>query len=329
MPAAHHRLSPEWASLRPLGAGWTALLAGAGAATVWFGTASGRALEFGPVAWGLVCAAPAVLGALLALTSTADRQQYLARGLAAALMLPIGLAMWAGTADGPAASASAERATGPAIWALGLGLLLAWLLGWLALLAWAAQRATRIQPAPGTPALDAGRLHRRLAALQRSGAPLALAPIEQGTSGAPRVLEATLQVDPTGARGHRVRLQLDAARHAVFVVERLGAQAAAPLAGEGSFHRPGDPLVDASRPAVQRVSGRVRQTTMLDAAALAAWPLHWQGDELKAAVSCPGDWPGADAEGRGRMGAALLAAVVLGCGWTWRPQLWSRKLSSS
>ena len=50
----------------------------------------------------LICAAPAVLALRLGFTSQADRQQYVARLLACAAMLPILLMMWAGSQDTPA-----------------------------------------------------------------------------------------------------------------------------------------------------------------------------------------------------------------------------------
>jgi hypothetical protein len=53
-----------------------------------------RSAVFGSVAWSAICVAPAVLGAVLAATSTADRQQYAVRGFAVALMGPMGLALW-------------------------------------------------------------------------------------------------------------------------------------------------------------------------------------------------------------------------------------------
>ena len=66
--------APRRVDLRPLGWGWTASLAVTAAMALLFGDVSGRSAVFGSVAWAAVCVAPAVLGAVLAATSAADRQ---------------------------------------------------------------------------------------------------------------------------------------------------------------------------------------------------------------------------------------------------------------
>jgi hypothetical protein len=292
--------------LRPLGWGWTASLLLAALATITFGQVSGRAAVFGHAAWAAVCAVPVLLGLVLAFTSTQDRQQYAARGLAAALIGPIGLAMWAGTAEGPPA--------GLHTWLLGLGLLLLCLLAWLALLLWMARLATRISPPAGTPLRPWSELQARLQSLTPAGAPWSV------SARSADELELELQLGSDGTRGHWVKLRADQGRGTVEVIETLRARGATPLAHEASFRRPGDPLVDAARPPVQSVSGRARQTTMLTAADLAAWPAAvTEGD-----VALPAGWATADFEGRGRLALALLARVVLASGWHWQPRLFGR-----
>jgi hypothetical protein len=54
-----------------------------------------------------VCAAPALLACGLGFTSQADRNQYVVRLVACAVMLPILLMMWAGSQDAPAAAPAA------------------------------------------------------------------------------------------------------------------------------------------------------------------------------------------------------------------------------
>lgn len=295
------------ANLRPLGLGWTASLVVTTAMALLFGHISGRSAEFGPLAWAAVCAAPAVLGAVLAATSMADRQQYAVRGFAVALMGPIGLALWAGTAHGPAASATT--------WAVGVGSLALQWACWAALLLWMARRTTRLEPAPGTPAVDWPLLRARLLALADGGAPLRLHEVD-GTT-----LDVDLAVDPGGNRAHRVRLSAAVPVRSVQVRERLGASGAAPLASEASFHRPGDAVIDPVRPEVQRVHARSLQTTSLDAEALAAWPLQLDGATVHGATTTPAGWASGDADLRGRLGVALLARVVLDSGWVWQPVL--------
>ena len=198
---------------------------------------------------------------------------------------------------------------------MGLGMLLLVAMTWLALLAWAAARTTRLEPARATTPTELALLQRRLAALAGAGAPLVL-----HAQDATRT-EVELMVDVSGERSHRVVLRAEPGARCVRVLEQLAAAAAAPLGHEAPMRRPGDPLVAASRPPVQRVWGRVRQTTIVDAGALAAWPLRVQGAEVQGADLRPSGWDAADAEARGRMGVALLAGVVLASGWAWQPQL--------
>lgn len=79
-----------------------------------------------------LCFGPVALVAALALTSQADRKQYIARLLAAALFLPIGLLFWA----------SSHPAGG---WML-VALAAAHVAAFVLVIAWLARLATRIDP---------------------------------------------------------------------------------------------------------------------------------------------------------------------------------------
>jgi hypothetical protein len=119
-------------------------------------------LAFGAaLAWGLgaglpgiaLCATPAVLAAVLAMTSQADRRQYVARLFAAFLFLPAGLLMWA---------ASDERA---GLWLLLYALLHAAAIGAVQ----AARYATRIEA--GATDSSPSRCCRRFASLAAATPP--------------------------------------------------------------------------------------------------------------------------------------------------------------
>lgn len=303
------------APLRPLGVAWTAVLALAGVLAWTFGAITGRAAAFGTTAWALVCAAPAVAGLLLACTSTADRKQYLARGLAAALMLPLLLAMWAGTAAN--GGMPAQVGTGAA-WALGLGSLLVCVLAWLALLAGCARVAGQLRPPAGVSWAERELLRQRLAALAAAGWPLHAEALPEAAGAA---WDIRLDVDPSGERCHLVRLLADEARRTVYVTEHLAAADATPQVHEASFRRPGDPLVDAARPPVQRVHGRTWQATMLAADEIGSLPLDWDAQGRARPAQLPPDWARRPANRRGEWALAVLAAAVLRSGWTWQPQL--------
>lgn len=307
---------PVRPGLRGVGAGWTAALLVSGAMAMLFGHVSGRADAFGSVAWMAVCASPVLLGGALAATSTADRTQYVARGFAAALLAPIGLALWAGTADGVALPGSTA-------WLAGLAAVAVQCAVWAVLLLWMARKATRWQPAPGVAPVAWPVLRERLAGLAARGAPLRR--VQRGET----TIALELEVDPGGERAHCVRLAADTVTRCMQVREQLGVQGARPMPAESSFHRPGDPRVDGARPRVQRVHGRSLQTTALEPHDLAAWPISvWggqaEGDVVEDAHMRPEDWDGADAAARGRACMALLARVVLDSGWAWQPVLVGR-----
>ena len=212
-------------------------------------------------------------------------------------MGPMGLALWAGTADG-------QQPAGAATWAFGLGSLAMQVVCWAALLLWMARRTTRLGPAPGTPAVDWPLLQARLHALAASGAPLKLREIDDTT------LEVELAVDPSGNRAHRVRLSADTPVRSVQVRERLSVSDAAPMASESSFHRPGDAVADPVWPDVQRVHGRSIQTTPPDADDLAAWALQFDGAAVRGAATHPADWAAGGTDARGRLGGPAGARGV-------------------
>lgn len=223
---------PRFAPLSFVGAAACAYLAAFGGLLAWL--AATDAVDV------IACAAPLLLALWLARSSQADRQQYIARLMAAALMAPLLQLM--GLAD---------RLAWPPVIALVL-LHAAALVG---AVFWLASATTRIAPPAGTPRLPADRL---LAQLQQ----LPIVMRRDATSAA-WIVEHGFEADE--ARSHRILLDLDAGRGMVFVREQLGASGARPRdADEASMRRPGDPLLDAARPDTQRVWARVRQASIIN-----------------------------------------------------------------
>jgi hypothetical protein len=199
----------------------------------------------GPIA-SAVCLAPAVVTLALASTSQDDRRQYVARTMAAALMLPLLQLMWA--IEPPRVAPFA-------------------LLGGLALLHVL------------VPPVEARVLVTRLQSLAALGLPLEVA---AGASAHEWVVE--LHDDQDVTRAHRVLLTIDAQACRVQVRERLGARGAAPReADEASMRSAGDPAFDPTRPAARRVWARVAQATMIEPQRLAAVRLRWSAEGVAAA----------------------------------------------
>lgn len=246
-----------------------------------------------------LCAAPALVTLVLAATSQADRRQYVARTLAAAMMLPLLQLMWA---------REPPRVASVAL--LG-GLALLHVAAFLAAVLWLAVAATRVQAAPGVPPVSAGVLVARLHSLAALGLPVRVGP---GNSTDEWVVDLLDEADPD--RSHRVRLSLDAAAACVRVRERLGASAAVPHdAEEASMRSIGDPAFDPARPQARHVWARVAQATMVEPQRLDAVRLRWSAEGVAAAE------PGArDAESL----VTLLAALVVRSGWHWQPLLFAR-----
>lgn len=189
---------------------------------------------------GIGCAAPLLLALWLARTSQADRQQYVARLMAAALMLPLLQLM-----------AFGDRMAWPPV----VALVLLHFATFVGSVLWLASATTRIAPPAGTPRLPADGLLAQLQAL----------PIVMRRDAASPAWIVDHGFEADDARSHRILLDLDAARGTVFVRELLGASGARPRdAGEASMRRPGDPLLDAARPDSQRVWARVRQASIIN-----------------------------------------------------------------
>jgi hypothetical protein len=252
----------------------------------------------GPMAVAL-CAAPVLVTVALAATSQADRRQYIARTLAAAMMLPLLQLMWALE---PPRVASAALLT---------ALALLHVAAFLAAVLWLAVAATRVQAAPGVPPVSPSVLVARLRSLAALGLPLRMGP---GDAADEWVVDLRDEAHPD--RSHCVQLSLDAAAACVRVRERLGASAAAPRdADEASMRTIGDPAFDPARPQARQVWARVAQATMVEPQRLDAVRLRWSAKGVAAAD------PGArDAESL----VTLLAAVVVRSGWHWQPLLFAR-----
>lgn len=255
-----------------------------------------------PVTALLVALAPVLLAAACAASSQADRQQYAARLLATVLMAPILLLFW--SIDGPLS------------WGVGLAVALGSVVLHVAAfvggIVWMARFTTCIAPAPGIAAIDAEALRRRLLSFGTLG--LAI-DAQRAASGTVR-----LRWQPTGdpEAWHVVHLQLDVATGTVRVLERVGADGAAPrTADEASMRSIGDDPFDPTRPSAQRGWSRTLQTTMLDAGQLAAAPVTLGADRVV--------WTGVGTPALPDTNAlmACLAAVVVRSGWTWRPQMFA------
>ena len=212
----------------------------------------------------LICAAPAVLALRLAFTSQADRQQYVARLLACAAMLPILLMMWAGAQDTPAATPDmALWARRPWIFFTAFALLHAAI--FVAAVAWLASTVTRVEAARHARPVPAAVLVQRLHALAEAGVPFTVTAGERTGEWAVALRLAEAE------RSHRVLLKIDEPRRTVRVRERLGASGARPCdCDEASMRQLGEPICDPTRPEAQRISSRVAQASMIDPARLQA-----------------------------------------------------------
>ena len=281
---------------RPLGA--------IGAATVAWLALYGALVGWVAIEPGAVdlaaCAAPALLALRLALTSQADRGQYVVRLLACAGFTPALLLM---------IEAERDRLSG-ALPITGLALLD--IAVFLLAVLWLAACATRVDAAPGATVVPVATLEARLRSLAPLGLALQLQPGDG--AGAWRITITTCE-EPQ--RSHHLLLDIDAAARIVRVRERLGVSGAAPLdADEASMRTPGEPALDAARPNAQRMSSRVAQTTMIEPAQLAAVELRWSPDGLASA----------EAGGRDATSMVLLvAALVTRSGYGWRPMMFARR----
>jgi hypothetical protein len=192
------------------------------------------------------CAAPLLLAVLLARTSQLDRQQYLARLMAAALMLPMLQLML-----------FSDRVAWPPLVALAI-VHFATVVG---AVFWMASATTRIAPPVGTARTPPEQLLAQLQAL-RIG-------IRRDTASPSWIVDHRFEAGE--ARSHRVLLDIDASRGTVFVREQVGASGASPRdADEASMRQVGDDIVDAARPDAQLVWSRCWQASIINPDQLAA-----------------------------------------------------------
>ena len=192
------------------------------------------------------CAAPLLLALLLARTSQTDRQQYTARLMAAALMLPLLQLMLFG-----------DRLAWPPLAALAIVHFAAF----VGAVFWLASATTRIAPPVGTARTPPDQLLEQLQAL-----PIA---IRRDAASPTWIIDHRFEADE--ARSHRVLLDLDASRGTVFVREQIGASGARPRdADEASMRSLGDDIVDAARPDAQFIWARCWQASIINPDQLAA-----------------------------------------------------------
>lgn len=297
MTAAADTACPSWVLPVPL--------ARSGVVTTAAAAASGGMLAawwwmlMGGAGWveALVCSAPALATGALALTSQTDREQYVLRLLASAMMLPLLAGFVATGAEGP--------------WnAWSIAALVLWFFAHLgsvvALIAWLASATTRLNSGVASPAA-AARFEERLHELSRRGSVLVLRELP----------DRRWIIDCPGPedRTHRIEMRLDGARREVRVREVVGADRAAPAnADEASMRGPGDHWFDPARPDAGRIWNRKWQATVIKPQGLNALQLE-PGATLPAAaeLSRIAADPGAVVH--------LLAALALRAGLAWQPTL--------
>ncbi len=260
---------------------------------------------------GLLCAGPALAAVSLALTSRSDRQQYLARLLAAAALLPILLMMWVLTEDSPASQGLVAGSV--------FGFIVLHGASFAALVWQLAPLTARIDACSTTP-VSAQLLGQRLQSLVAGGLPWRLA---RGQVSHQWVLDSRAADDQS--RFHRVLLNIDPLRCEVQVRGRLGASGAAPQdADKASLRGPGGDAIDAARPNAQRgwsrgwsrVWSRRLQATIVDGDRLAATRLDIMAGHAQAET-------GAAADAQSLL--TLLAALVTRSGYAWQPAMLLRR----
>lgn len=292
-------VDPQSRRLRWLGVLATLYLALVGAVTWmwlrWFG------VEPTPVVTA-VCASPAVLGAVLTMTSMSDERQYTLRVLTGMMFTPALLLFWATSLD-PDPGALARP-----VWPFATGLAIAHALCIVGTIFVGGSTLTAVPAATGVAVIGAPELRDRLLSLNAASAPFEVA---NGSGTADVVVAYRFGAD--ARRSHHVLLKLDTAKREVRVRERTGAAGARPItADEASMRSPGDPFFDPTRPNATHVWGKTAQTTQIERARLSAVPVRFQGREAKL----PADFAAAlDGDGM----VTLLCAVVTRSGWRWQP----------
>lgn len=263
-------------------------------------------LAFGAALHGLLrgdlvdaalCFGPVAILAALAVTSQSDRKQYIARLLAAALFLPIGLMFWA----------SSHPAGGWMLVVLAATHVAAFVL----VILWLARLATRIDAARGIAAVGADRLAGRIESMQRS----ANGQFRLARHGAEPVWTVDLLADMQPGRRHRMTLTLDAAGGCVAIKEFLSADGAVPQsAQERDMRSAAEPYFDPTRPDAQAVWNRTRQSSMIDPDRFVATNVRFDGDEVSF------DYPPGIAVDDDAV-ITLFAALVTRSGYAWAPRL--------
>lgn len=244
-----------------------------------------------------LCFGPVAISIALAMTSQLDRKQYIARLLAAALFLPIGLLFWA----------SSHPAGGWMLVVLAAAHVAAFVLA----IAWLARLATHIDAARGVAAVGASRLAARIDSLQR----FANGHFRLARQGAEHVWTVELLANAQSGRRHRMTLTLDAAGGRVAIKEFLSADGAVPQsAQERDMRAAAEPYFDPTRPDAQAVWNRTRQSSMIDPDRFVATAVRFDGDEVRFDYP-PGIPVDDDAV------IILFAVLVTRSGYAWAPRL--------
>lgn len=245
-----------------------------------------------------LCAASLLVVMGVATRSSQARKHRIAEALAAGVMPPLLLLMWAELAR-----------------PITLTLVVAHVVAFLMILVFSGTRLTRVAAAAGVAPVSAGWLHSRLGAIRQWPG----VRVTQDQDGALTVHCRTAAVPATGSeaakasRSHRVRLAIDAATHSVRVRELLLADGAAPVTAAEANMRPVGSLSYApTTPDAQRVWSRTIQTRLIDDAQLALMPLRFDGPQAEI-----GPMPGAGATDDEVV--PVLCALVTRSGYRWQP----------
>lgn len=244
----------------------------------------------------LICALPALVGLALALTSTADSEQYIMRLVVAGMFLPILLLFWGSSQEMPAAPTPA--------WAYAVGAAVLHAAAFVGCVFWLGTALTRVSAQAGATPVTSDTLQARLLSLNNIAGPLDVA-----TEGANHlVVSFRFKAED---RSHRVLLDLNG--QSVRVRERLSTRNADPVSFyEASMRGPGDPAIDATRPAASKVFSLVAQTSTIYPEKLKAVPVLLQG---RAVAVAPEFAVKLDGDGM----VNLLCAIVTRSGWNWEP----------
>jgi hypothetical protein len=251
----------------------------------------------GPDAFDVaLCASPGALALALGFTSQDDRRQYVARLLAASMMAPLLLAMWAGSQP------VRDEVSG---WWFFVPFVLLQAAAFAAIVLWLAGTTTRVDGDASARTLPADVLAQRLRALRDAGVPI----VEAGAG------RWVVDHRDGERRVHRVLLDVDAAARAVRVRERLGVHGDVPRDDDEASLRGGlmRPRFDPARPDATAVWNRTAQATMLVPERLEA---------ARVALGARGDRvPRSGGDASPEAWLELLAAVVTRAGFDWRPTL--------